>query len=275
MQMSEETKQNVEVVPNGAVENKEKDEQGEEKMFTQSQLEEIISERLSRERKTNDSLMSVKRLLKTASEKGVLKTSSYAEMAKELAERLSLSTADTQKDGTTKNGQDGNIQNITVEDENNSVLSDEARNEFSGADENENSNAEKESGTDEAEDNMTSSFVKMLSAIKAKNSPKNVEKLFTGNLFESFAKGRRGSVDEIFDDFCEFMSAMAPQESEPLRDEDASYYASTAFSAHSGANTNNFGLTKQQMEIANGAGMSYREYASLLEAIPSKEEKQL
>ena len=39
---------------------------GEEKTFTQSQLEEIISERLSRERRANASLGEVKKLLRSA-----------------------------------------------------------------------------------------------------------------------------------------------------------------------------------------------------------------
>ena len=63
-------------------------ENEKEKMFTQEKLDEIIAERLSRERKVNEALNSVKTLLKSAAEKGLIKGGSYAEMAKELAEKL-------------------------------------------------------------------------------------------------------------------------------------------------------------------------------------------
>lgn len=273
MQMNEEIKQNEPVMPQVAIENT--DGQKEEKVFTQAQLEEIIAQRLSRERKTNDSLVSLKKLLKSASEKGILKGTSYAEMAAELGERLSLSKNSVRDEGIAENPTDDNVEKSHLEGEK-EALSDGEDRGISGADENaEEKDVANDNGENEADGNMAQAFVKMLSAIKAKNSPQNVEKLFTGNLFESFAKGRRGSVEEIFDDFCRFMSVAMPGERENVRDEDESYYSSTAFSAHSGRSADAFGLTKQQMEIARSSGMSYREYASLLEAIPKGHEKQI
>ena len=70
--------ENESFAPENGAENKTDDKT--ERMFTQSELEEIISERLSRERKKNESLLSVKTLLKGAAEKGLLKGNSYAEM---------------------------------------------------------------------------------------------------------------------------------------------------------------------------------------------------
>ena len=54
--------ENESFAPENGAENKTDDKT--ERMFTQSELEEIISERLSRERKKNESLLSVKTLLR-------------------------------------------------------------------------------------------------------------------------------------------------------------------------------------------------------------------
>lgn len=224
----------------------------EEKMFTQSQLEEIISERLGRERKVNESLLSVKQLLRTASEKGLIKGASYAEMAKELAERLrdkpenNVSTEEVPECGQKE-------ETCTVADvhgEKNAVEVD------GGNDGKEAKEAEK-------------SFMEVLCEIKQKYPGDAVEKLLSGNLFESFAKGRNGSVTDIFGDFYSFMSKIDTNKSESFATE-TNDYASTAFSSQSGTAKESAGLTKQQMDIAKSAGMSYREYALLLESIPKR-----
>jgi len=109
----------------------------------------------------------------------------------------------------------------------------------------------------------------VLCEIKAKYPKEVLEKLLEGNLFESFAKGRNGSMAEIFGDFCSFMSNIKGDESECFAKNDSDY-ASTAFSSQSGTAESGINLTKQQMDMAKSAGLSYREYARMLESIPKR-----
>ena len=231
-----------------------KEENPKEKTFTQSRLEEIISERLGRERKQNESLMSVKQLLKTFSDKGLIKGSSYSEMAKELVEKLKGAQSSAQSD-------EGEM--VQEAPETAPVA------EGDGA---YNAEVAVEENTEKREDEGCDSFVKVLCSIKAKYPKTAVEKLLSGNGFERFAKGRSGSTQEIFDDYYSFMSAfdgfMENEQSGGHSD-----FASTAFSVHSGLPDEGSNLTKQQMEIAKSAGMSYREYAMLLESVPKRQQR--
>lgn len=231
-------------------------EKTEEKMFTQSQLEEILSERLVRERKVNESLLSVKQLLKNISQKGLLKGSSYSEMAKEITEKLSekCQNENVSTETLSEGGQEP--QPIAVAD---AKVEDNAK-------ENEGGNECEETEKTKENDN---SFVGVLCEIKAKYPKDVVEKLLCSNLFESFAKGRSGSMTEIFGDFYSFMSKVNKDESESFAEQDRDY-ASTAFSSQSGTASAGINLTKQQMDMAKSAGLSYREYAQMLESIPKR-----
>lgn len=219
-----------------------------EKTFTQSQLEEIIRERLSRERKTNEALSSVKTLLKSVSEKGLIKGSSYSEMAKELIGRLqaSLETREESCD-------EQSLKDTTP------VCADADGKINDGVD----------TGNDGKDEKCASTgdFFGILTSIKSKYPQTAVEKLLSGDLFERFAKGRSGSVEEIFDDYYSFVTAANPDVQTSSEDSESGF-SSTAFSSQSGAVNYGSNLTKQQMDIAKSAGMSYREYQNLLESIP-------
>lgn len=233
-----------------------KEEQQQEKMFTQSQLEEIIRERLVRERKVNESLLSVKQLLKSASEKGLLSGSSYSEMANELIGKLRM----TQKNDGSSEG--------TAESEQQTMLSQTCAAADADGKEEVVMTEGKEKESTAANSNL--SFIEVLSDIKAKYPRTAVEKMLSGNNFERFAKGRNGSISEIFDDYYAFVTGFSDSQSREDTSNGHSELASTAFSSHSGAVEEASNLTKQQMDIAKSAGMSYREYAHLLESIPKR-----
>ena len=59
-----------------------------QKLFTQAQLETLLSERMKRERKNARALNSVKELLKQCKQNGIIAPGSYSDMAKQLTERL-------------------------------------------------------------------------------------------------------------------------------------------------------------------------------------------
>ncbi len=254
--MSEIMNENVSCASDdGALNNKECGE----KMFTQSQLEEIISERLSRERKVNQSLSAVKTLLKGAADKGLIKGSSYAEMANELVERLKKSSENPKAEAEAQEPQ-------SLDD--GTDVADAAATETTDAQEmcgNDGTEENDEKGRAEE----TDSFSDILYDIKARYPKQAVEMLFSGDLFERFAKGRQGSTKEIVDDFFDFVES-AGISNVKNDDDDHSSFASTAFSSQSGSGSAGTNLSKQQMEIAKSAGMSYREYQSLLESIPKR-----
>ncbi len=249
--MNEKTKVNVDAVLPKAVENR---ENGGEKMFTQSQLEEIISERLGRERRANESLKSVKQVLIGAAEKGLVKGESYAEMADELIKKLKAAS--------------GKEKECIAEKETDAK---DAASDFKATSEDAESDGDnvEGGGTEGAKETEEDGgdFVSTLVYLKSAYPERNLEKLLSGDLFERFAKGKSGSVKEILCDFFSFADAFS-EKNETEENSAHSNIGSTAFSSESGAPTDFSGLTPRQMEIAKGAGMSYREYAHLLESIP-------
>lgn len=258
--------ENESFAPENGAENKTSDKT--ERMFTQRELEEIISERLARERKVNESLSSVKTLLKSAAEKGLIKGNSYAEMARELVERLKDSPSE-KAEGKTEEIPDGAKTGIIAE------TSDEDGQEYStDADAEEEKDAEEVGGNNDGDEKNAGDededFVSLLCDIKSKYPKGEVEKLFSGDLFERFAKGRSGNLREIVDDFFSFVSSFGAGNAETENSDSYASFASTAFSSNAGTMATGANLTKQQMEIAKSAGMSYREYANLLESVPKR-----
>lgn len=237
---------NSEQKPECGIDDK-KEEAEEKKMFSQEKLEEILKERLGRERKQSESLTDVKNLLGELSHAGIVKAGSYSEMSKQLiallkSQKMQQDTAFVENDTSFVAEKDG----------------DTAQNTAGQVDENEKNEGDK-------------GFFEILSSIREKYSDSAVEKLLSGNLFEKFAKGRNGKIEDIFDDFYGFMSMIdTKKEQEILDKEDSSHFASTSFSSYSGVSDSGTNLTKQQMEIAKSAGMSYREYAAILDSVPKK-----
>ncbi len=248
-----------------------------EKTFTQSQLEEIISERLARERKANASLGEVKRLLRSAHEGGFIKGGSYVEMAKQLIDAVTAGACNADKDGSDESEtplQEGECEAQEPCDKASSGADEEGQN-TEQTDFGENGRQGTQTDISDAEN-----FVRVISDLKEKFGEREIERMLSGNLFANFAKGRKESLDETVSAFCSFMSCLYPNAeledsdtgedgNEELR-EQAPDFASTAFSVYSGTPASDMGLTRQQREIAKSAGMSYREYASLLEQAPKK-----
>lgn len=246
--MTENTQVTTINVPEAATQDIQNEEK-RERMFTQKELEEKISERLGRERRINESLASVKKLLKSFSQKGLVSSVSYADMAKELIEKLKGA------DSGAEHKEDALVQKADVPCANTDAVADaDGRMNVKANDGNYDEDREK--GED---------FVKVLSRIKAKYPDGEAEKMLTGDSFERFARGRSGSIEEIFDDYYEFVSCISGKS----ENTQSANLSSTAFSSHSGY-VSPSGLTEQQMEIAKSAGMSYREYSDLLESIPKR-----
>lgn len=253
------------------------------KTFTQSEVEKLINERIKRERKVNKSLLPIKQLLRKMADEGVLSGESYSEMAQNLVKGLTVKaegvSETAQQDGDEENavgtaassddGFEPETQNETAEK---SCAAGE-----NGSEEKEEKVTENDGEKEEAQNTQQVSLTfSDIASLKAKYPSADMNLLFDGGKFERFAKGKTSSLEEIFDDYCAFIQEFSPSGSfsspreyeENTRDATASSLASTAFSSYSGTSPVSDGLTKQQMEIAKSAGLSYREYAQLLSSIP-------
>ena len=81
-------------------------------------------------------------------------------------------------------------------------------------------------------------------------------------MFARFAKGKRGNIEEICLDFREMLSSMPKTE---ISDVSAKMTPSVAGNA-----SPDVALTERQRMIARAAGMTYREYYTLVNNIPVK-----
>ncbi len=229
----------------------------EEKLFTQSELENLISERLKRERKTQSALLPVKEMLGVLCDKGIIKNGSYPEMANQLCGYL-----DTLLSGT--------------KEENISVGQTQAQEETSP--ECEKLQAVNSSDVQEPQSNTSSIFdnsgqlcvtTSDIAQIYEKYPSSDIGKTLCSPAFLKFSQGRQGTFPEIYSDFMSLKNLLV-ENSNNESNSARSALASTAFSADSrssfsGEHSN---LTARQMQMAKNAGLSYREYSDLLNSIP-------
>lgn len=211
--------------------------QAEEKLFTQSELENLISERLKRERKTQSALLPVKELLGVLCDNGVIKSSSYPEMATELCGHLATLLSGTKEENTSVG-----TQSLPQEKEVESAQKESALLAFTPSD---------------------------IATIYEKYPSSDIAATLCSPEFLKFTQNRQGSFDEIYSDFLSLKNLFnerAQNDSNSLH----SSLASTSFSADSKSSfsTGHTNLTARQMQMAKNAGLSYREYSDLLNSIP-------
>lgn len=268
---------------NNGIENKEKDQ----KLFTQAQLENLLSERMKRERKNARSLNSLKAVLKQLKSNGILNSGSYSDMADELCGRLgSLSDKNPNQDGEASIQEHDTVRDAysetepvsashteiqtRSEQENNTGYAQCAENKQAGAcAEKEQNAASVAVGQSMGEASVS---ISDLFELKQRCPNADVGKIFTDRAFFEFSKGRGGSLCERYLDYLGFMSLVSGGDDVRNDRSDYSGAASTAFSSDGKAYSYDYSerLTRRQMDIAKNAGMSYREYGELLDSIPSK-----
>ena len=209
----------------------------EEKLFTQSELENLISERLKRERKTQSALLPVKEMLSVLCEKGIIKNGSYPEMATQLCGHL-----DTLLSGAKEENISVGTQNLPMEKEPETVQENCDALSFTPSD---------------------------IAVIYEKHPASDIVATISSPVFLKFAQNRQGSFEQIYSDFLSLKNLFeekAQSDSNSLH----SSLASTSFSADSKSSfsTEHTNLTARQMQMAKNAGLSYREYSDLLNSIP-------
>ncbi len=266
----------------------------EEKLFTQTELENLISERLRRERKNQQALIPIKELLGTLKEKGFIKNSSYPEMTTELCGHLST-LFDSKKEASSV-GITDESENSSIEDSSNRANTQQADSgqSYVTPDESydlpyealpqENTQEdvqqnvqESSSESQQVQRNLNQNGVANPVSINAsdivemyeKYPDVNIGSVLSSPAFLSFSKGKNGSLCEIYSDYL-FMTNLLENDSTRALKKVTSVLGSTGFGASSRAEVsqNTHNLTARQMQIAKSAGLSYREYNELLSSIP-------
>ncbi len=209
----------------------------EEKSFTADEVNKIVEERLSRERKQGSSLAAVKELLKSLKAEGILKGESISELASELmalvSERTAEASAKAPEEGTAPEGS-------------------------------ENAPEVKEG---EGEDPAVAKFEREQAELKKAYPELDIKALFNDKVFCDFYKSYVAEFGDatLLEVYGAFLKAKSIEESltlsSKLKRTPSSQRASESIESS---------LTPTQRAIASKAGMSYKEYAKLLEEIPKR-----
>lgn len=220
----------------------------EQKTFTQDELEKIISERLARERKNNLHLTELKGLLDKLKDMGEIKEDSYALMADELVLRQKNIKPDGESTGNALTEQ---VKEPLKED----ILLSENTSEVS---------KNQDAAIEDDANGFETASIQTLFELCEEYPEQNVAKDILSPAFKIFADGRSGNAKDIYASYLKFLSATEEKPSFVSKPDPRtlSSYSDTA------AQTTLPSLTRQQMDMARESGMSYREYAELLNSVP-------
>ena len=216
----------------------------EEKNFTAEEVNKIVEERLSRERKQSGSLSALKELLKGLKAEGKLKGESLSELASELM----------------------------------AILGEKAESDVSKAPETEGEApvAEGKSPVAESEaseiegDPIVEKFEREQAELKEAFPELDITALLNNDAFCDFYKAyvKEFADATLLEVYGGFMKAKSAEENLRL-----STSLKRTPSSQRAADNTEASLTPTQRAIASKAGMSYREYAKLLEEIPKRKIK--
>lgn len=279
-----------------------------EKLFTQKELEKLISDRLRRERRNNSSLMFAKEVINTLQKDGIINADSYAEAAKELAEKLKEKlcgkTADFdckneevktetyfENQGEAQNAQACEASEVTgtsdaesIEHFTQNFESTGTEKDYSAQETTATGNAENAEFTQGCEnDDIESQYRELI--LRHPEAAEN--DILQKEAFHEYCRTKRGSLCELYEGFSGIVKTLGvlsgiigQGQTDSCFDEEqcgASYdkYAagtisSTGFSRRSASAIADVAndLSPMQRDIARRAGMSYKEYSALLRDIP-------
>ncbi len=237
----------------------------EEKTFTQTELEKLISERLKRERKNMEAFSEIRSIIGELKENGDITGVSYKDVAKELAERLH------------QNARMDFVDNEKTDEETEKALSAAAQNSAESENDTQITRADEEKET-LGNTEFGKMTVSELLDFAYQYGNGEVLKDISEKSFELFARNRKGSAKEVYDAYLDFKKSFAPKNEAKTEIMPENYetqpenYDERELSGFSSGAVSSFpvNLSKRQMDIARENGMSFREYSELLESIPHK-----
>ena len=235
---------------------KEEEEIAKEKTFSKEELEKILETRLMRERKNAGELGVIKDMLQTLKQNGVIKSSSYHDMTKEVTELL-LARLDAFAPNESGKNEENSAKTRNAK-ENEMPIPALTAPEMKAE-------PEKSGGTD-------SSYFEVAEFIH-NFSEEEFKRILSDKVFLSFCAGRAGTLSQNYLAYFDLLEKLGKNEEAKKSKSAQNALHSTAFSRENAGYANDYSslLTKRQMEIAKEAGMSYREYAELLGEIPTSD----
>ena len=216
----------------------------ETKTFTAEEVNKIIEDRLSRERKQNSSLSELKEFLKLLKEEGKLKGNSIAELVNEF---MALATA--------KEVQEETVPEVSTEPAiPEEIISEETTTEVT-------------SPKERQENPYLVKFENEAAELCANFPELNLNELISDEAFVSFYEdySSKKETATLLEVYLAFEKAKEIERKLRLMTQLKRTPSSMSATDSEGA-----GLTPIQRAIANKSGMSYKEYAKLLAEIPKR-----
>ena len=235
------------------MENETKDKSlSDERSYTKKQLESIIEKRLKREREAGGAIIAARNALSAIRKEKAFRDLSNRELAKKLAALAdglsddntrthSAKPSPTHPDASEKDKDDASYAELSTEKTEEAI------------------DPEKKEREDEIRE-----FISLYGEEKLKE-------LTTDRSFKSFCRNRVGDLTSLYEDYFIFLEGLKNTRKSNSTRAAQRGIASTGFSGYA-AGTPDYAslLTENQKQIAQEAGMSYKQYATLLSQIPTK-----
>ena len=228
---------------------------GRKKLFTHAELENIVEQRLSRERKNNESLIKIRDILSILRQKEAFKKLSNASLADKL-EELEKGICDAENTSA----------DVPTDQKVHPDTNDEKSTRGGNADAEEPGIGVNEAFYDEGERR-----IRELSEFLTIYGEEKLEEVLSDSAFRFFSRGKRGDLLSLYEDYLGFIEGLSSSPGVKRYRAAQRELASTGFSGGASCVTD-YGsvLSENQRRIAKAAGMSFRQYAELISQIPSK-----
>ncbi len=224
----------------------------EEKLFTKGELETIVEQRLSRERRNGEAFSKIKELMALLRQKEAFKKISNASLA-QIIEDFVQSEAELPEVFDAER-QQATPDALPAKEENNGEITQEMAAETAYGQEEENTLSQSK-----------------IPAFLLKYGEEKFLQIMRDPAFRAFCEGKSGDILSLYESYAEFLKALCQSPEVKRHREAQRLLASTGFSNRASAAVD-YGslLTENQKMIAKAAGMSYRQYSELISQIPTK-----
>ncbi len=248
-----------------------KPEKREERLYTSEDLENIVEQRLSRERKNNESYAKIRELIGILRRTEPFKKLSNAAVAEKIA-ILAQNSAEQNKaiaesdiKAANPDAAENSITEIAKDTE--TFNADNTGKGMPGS----NLRSDTEPADALLADNEKIRRLNEIDRFCLSYGKSALENALKDRAFREFCAGKDGDIMSLYESYQNFLEMLSSSPAAKRYRAAEQGLASTGFSGNASPSAD-YGslLTENQKRIAASAGMSYRQYAELLEQIPSK-----
>lgn len=230
--------------------------EGKERLFTQRELDDLICERLKRERRNNRVLNDAKGLIDKLREKGIITAISYADAARELESLIGSRLGENTTDVAEQRQEEARGELETAPSHQESVLESPSLTEAQFA-------------TAPTKDRVKNELFELFERYPEAMG----DKILESRAFRELVREGDVKICDAYEAFKRLADSFSKNSAgASLSDREArTAISSTGFSRSSAGEfaDEGLGLSPSQRRLARDSGISYREYASLLRDVPS------